>query len=372
MGSPRSSLFAWRREARALFRDGDDADAAGAATAPQPPRKAGRARSPEPGDEAPSFVPLVIASASPPSPPGSPPPPPSPGTIEITIGDAVVRVSGQVETAAARRRAACRAEGVMITAGAEIQVLVATKPVDFRKQADGLAAIVQQALGADPFCGAIYVFRSKRLDRVKLLWWDGTGICLMTKRLESGQFRWPPIEDGMMRLSAVQLSALLEGLRVVERRAPRGRSSECHAMIHATRQRLTLTRSMLREPPESATTLARLRQDGQRSQTHDNDDASDTLPDDIDALRALIVAERAAHAAVVAERSTLTVERDLLAARNAAEATNADSILAEIRRAHFGRKSERITDDQLALALEELETVARQGRGGGREGRSRR
>ena len=70
---------------------------------------------------------------------------------------------------------------------------------------------VQAALGADPFCGAIYVFRSKRMDRVKLLWWDGTGICLMTKRLQDGQFRWPPIEDGVMKLSAVQLSALLEG-----------------------------------------------------------------------------------------------------------------------------------------------------------------
>ena len=99
----------------------------------------------------------------------------------------------------------------MITAGAEMQVLVATKPVDFRKQMDGLAAIVQAALGANPFCGTIYVFRSKRLDRVKLLWWDGTGICLMTKRLETGQFRWPPVEDGMMKLSAVQLATLLEG-----------------------------------------------------------------------------------------------------------------------------------------------------------------
>ena len=58
----------------------------------------------------------------------------------------------------------------MILAGAEIQVLVATGPVDFRKQADGLAALVQQALAADPFCGSVYVFRSKRMDRVKLLW----------------------------------------------------------------------------------------------------------------------------------------------------------------------------------------------------------
>ena len=115
----------------------------------------------------------------------------------------------------------------MITAGAEIQVLVATRPVDFRKQADGLAAIVQAALGADPFCGAVYVFRSKRMDRVKLLWWDGTGICLMMKRLENGQFRWPPEAnvyrerqaltwDGMMKLSAVQLSALLEGVAWVQ------------------------------------------------------------------------------------------------------------------------------------------------------------
>ena len=96
-------------------------------------------------------------------------------------------------------------------ASAEMQVFVATKPVDFRKQADGLAAIVQAALGADPFCGAIYVFRSRRMDRVKLVWWDGTGICLMAKRLQNGRFEWPPIEDGMMKLTAAQLSTLLEG-----------------------------------------------------------------------------------------------------------------------------------------------------------------
>ncbi len=117
----------------------------------------------------------------------------------------------------------------MITAGADLQVLVATRPVDFRKQADGLAAIVQAALGADPFCGAVFVFRSKRMDRVKLLWWDGTGICLMTKRLESGQFRWPPIEDGGMKLSAVQLAALLEGgqwARVERREGIRPRATQ--------------------------------------------------------------------------------------------------------------------------------------------------
>jgi len=100
----------------------------------------------------------------------------------------------------------------MIAPASNAQVLVATKPVDFRKGADGLSALVQESQSADPFCGTIYVFRAKRANRVKLLWWDGTGICLLNKRLEEGQFRWPRIADGVMRLSAAQLSALLEGL----------------------------------------------------------------------------------------------------------------------------------------------------------------
>jgi transposase len=100
----------------------------------------------------------------------------------------------------------------MIMARPEISVLIATRPVDFRKQMDGLAALVKEALGANPFSGTIYVFRSKRNDRVKLLWFDGTGICLMAKRLEGRQFRWPPIKDGTMRLTPAQLATLLEGL----------------------------------------------------------------------------------------------------------------------------------------------------------------
>jgi transposase len=93
-----------------------------------------------------------------------------------------------------------------------IRVLVATKPVDFRKGAEGLAALVRETLQADPFSGTVYVFRAKRADRVKLLFWDGTGVCLFAKRLEDGEFRWPRVQDGVMRLSAAQLQALLEGL----------------------------------------------------------------------------------------------------------------------------------------------------------------
>jgi transposase len=93
-----------------------------------------------------------------------------------------------------------------------VKVLVATKPVDFRKGAEGLAALVKEQMRADPFSGAVYVFRAKRADRIKLIFWDGTGLCLYAKRLEEGQFRWPKVQDGVMRLTSAQLGALLEGL----------------------------------------------------------------------------------------------------------------------------------------------------------------
>jgi len=76
----------------------------------------------------------------------------------------------------------------MIMPGVEIKALVATKPVDFRKQIGGLAALVQDVLGENPWTGTIFVFRSKRTNRVKLLWWDGTGICLLVQRFDSSQF----------------------------------------------------------------------------------------------------------------------------------------------------------------------------------------
>src|SRR6202140_1161098 len=90
--------------------------------------------------------------------------------------------------------------------------LVAPKPVDFRRGADSLAALVREQLRHDPFSGAVFIFRSKRADRLKILAWDGTGLVLYWKRLEQGAFRWPPISDGMMRLTASQLAALVDGM----------------------------------------------------------------------------------------------------------------------------------------------------------------
>lgn len=100
----------------------------------------------------------------------------------------------------------------MIGPTGAIRVMVASRPVDFRKGAEGLAALVREAMHADPFSGAVYVFRAKRADRVKLVFWDGTGVCLFAKRLEDGKFRWPAVRDGVIRLTAAELSALLEGL----------------------------------------------------------------------------------------------------------------------------------------------------------------
>ena len=98
----------------------------------------------------------------------------------------------------------------MIGPSGSVRVMVATRPVDFRKGAEGLSALVREIMAAYPFSGTVYVFRAKRADRIKLVFWDGTGLCLFAKRLEDGIFRWPKIEDGVMRLSPAQLSALLD------------------------------------------------------------------------------------------------------------------------------------------------------------------
>ena len=92
----------------------------------------------------------------------------------------------------------------MITIPAGARVLLATQPVDFRKGAHGLAALASVVLGENPFSGVVVVFRSKRADRVKILVWDASGLALVWKQLQQGGFRWPPVMDGVMRLSAVE------------------------------------------------------------------------------------------------------------------------------------------------------------------------
>lgn len=112
----------------------------------------------------------------------------------------------------------------MILPSGPVRVYVATRPVDFRKGLDGLAALAQEELRLDPFSGVVLVFRAKRADRLKILLWDGSGMVLITKRLDDGKFAWPAVKDGVMTLSSAQVSALVEGLdwrRVHARRIQR-------------------------------------------------------------------------------------------------------------------------------------------------------
>ncbi|MFN3793000.1 IS66 family insertion sequence element accessory protein TnpB [Massilia sp.] len=111
----------------------------------------------------------------------------------------------------------------MIVAAQAVRVVIALKPVDFRKGHDGLAALAEHELGLDPHSGVIVVFRCRRGDRLKLLVWDGSGLVLAYKRLEQGRFAWPAVREGVMRLSRAQFEALFEGLDWRRMRAQRVR-----------------------------------------------------------------------------------------------------------------------------------------------------
>lgn len=92
------------------------------------------------------------------------------------------------------------------------RVWIAAGVTDMRKGMDGLAAQVQTALGERPFSGDVFVFRGKRGDLLKLLWWSGDGMNLYAKRLERGRFVWPQAMNGVVHLTTAQLSMLLEGI----------------------------------------------------------------------------------------------------------------------------------------------------------------
>ena len=100
----------------------------------------------------------------------------------------------------------------MIALPAGMRVWLAAGVTDMRKGMDGLAALVQTTLAENPFAGHVFVFRGKRGDLVKLLWWSGDGMNLYAKRLERGRFVWPQATSGTVHLTNAQLSMLLEGI----------------------------------------------------------------------------------------------------------------------------------------------------------------
>ena len=100
----------------------------------------------------------------------------------------------------------------MIAPPAGTRVWPAAGVTDMRRGMNGLAALVQTQLSRDPFSGQLFVFRGRRGDQIKLLWWSGDGMCLFAKRLEHGRFIWPQANAGAVHLSAAQLAMLLEGI----------------------------------------------------------------------------------------------------------------------------------------------------------------
>jgi len=92
------------------------------------------------------------------------------------------------------------------------RVWIAAGVTDMRRGMDSLAALVQTALGEQPFSGDVFVFRGRRGDLLKLLWWSGDGMNLYAKRLERGRFVWPQATSGVVHLTGAQLSMLLEGI----------------------------------------------------------------------------------------------------------------------------------------------------------------
>lgn len=93
-----------------------------------------------------------------------------------------------------------------------MRVFLATQPADMRRSFDGLAALVSGFLGQDPLSGHLFVFRNKRGDRVKILYWDRSGYCLWYKRLEEGTFRFPATAGPGVEVEAAELALLLEGI----------------------------------------------------------------------------------------------------------------------------------------------------------------
>ena len=99
----------------------------------------------------------------------------------------------------------------MIPIPSGVRVWIATGHTDMRRGMQGLALTVQESLKRDPHAGDLYIFRGRRGDLAKILWHDGIGLCLLTKRLERGHFIWPMASTGAISLTAAQLATLLEG-----------------------------------------------------------------------------------------------------------------------------------------------------------------
>ena len=115
----------------------------------------------------------------------------------------------------------------MLNLPPSVRIFISSVPADMRRSFDGLSAMTDQVLKRDPLSGHLFVFRNKRGDRVKILYWDRSGYCLWYKRLEEGTFRFPRGHEKSVEVEAAELALLLEGFDLAgARRAKRYRRGE--------------------------------------------------------------------------------------------------------------------------------------------------
>ena len=100
----------------------------------------------------------------------------------------------------------------MIPVPVGTRVWLAAGVTDMRRGFNSLAAQAENALGLDPYAGHLFVFRGRRGDLIKVIWFDGQGSCLFSKRLEKGRFVWPSASEGQVAMTPAQLAMLLEGI----------------------------------------------------------------------------------------------------------------------------------------------------------------
>ena len=131
----------------------------------------------------------------------------------------------------------------MIPVPSNVRVWLATGHTDMRRGFDRLALQVQEALKRDPHDGQIFVFRGRRGDLVKVLWHDGQGLCLFSKRLERGRFLWPSVAEGVVTITQAQLGYLLKASTGARRREPGGRSPRAEGLLGTARIEAPLRRT---------------------------------------------------------------------------------------------------------------------------------
>jgi len=195
--------------------------------------------------------------------------------------------------------------------------------VDFSKGPDGLAGLVRNA-GSDPLNGSIYVFRAKQADQVKLVWWDGTKLCLYAKWLEKAKVCRPRLEESRVRLSHAQLLALVDGMDWTK---VRGRVRAVSNRLGKACGGVTQGTERPRNPDSDVCSVAGMRTLAERD-----------LPDDVEALKALLLAKQAETEQLHAE----IVERKAIKAGDGLKIANLTSIITIRQRAQFGTRSEKL------------------------------